>query len=110
AEGATRFAPAPGVEGNIGVFEIAAEIILDHQVALINWRDEGQLVHVLEDGAVLVVHDDAVGVAPGEPGDAPEVAPLRHLLDGEIELVAREKIDRRRRLQARRRLDAYLGP
>ena len=92
------------------MFQIAAEIVLDDEVALVNRRDEGQLVHVLEDGAVLVVHDDAGGVAPGEPADSGEVAPLRHLLDGEIEFVARDKIDRGRSFEARFRLDRDLGP
>src|SRR5260370_2362296 len=92
------------------MFKIAAEIVLDDEVALVNRRDEWQFVHVLEDGAVLVVHDDAGGVAPGEPADAAEVAPLRYLLDGEIEFVARDKIDRRRSFEARFPLRCDLWP
>ena len=54
---------------------------------------KGSCVHVLEDGAVLVVHDGSVGIAPGQPGDAAEIAALGHVLDGEIELVAGDEID-----------------
>ena len=49
AEGAARFAAAAGIERDVGVLEIAAEIILDDEVALIDRRHEGKLVHVLED-------------------------------------------------------------
>src|SRR5262245_12776616 len=93
AEGAARFAAAPGIERNVGVLEIAAEIVLDHEVALVDRRDEGELVHVLKNGALLVVHDGAVALAPREPRDAGEVATFRDLLDGEIELVACHEID-----------------
>src|SRR4029450_2915298 len=97
-------------ERNVGMQQIADEIILDDEIALVHRRDERQLVHVLQHRAVLVVYDGAVAVAPGEPGDAVEVASFGDLLDGEIELVAGDKIDRRRRLQARLRLDGDLGP
>ena len=48
-------------------------------------------------------------LAPGQPGDGGEVAALGDLLDGEIELVARDEIDRRGRFQALLRLDRDLG-
>ena len=49
AEGAARFAAAAGIERDVGVLQIADEVILDPQVALVDRRDERQLVHVLED-------------------------------------------------------------
>ena len=47
AEGAARFAAAAGVERDVGVLQIADEIILDLEVALVDRRDERQLVHVV---------------------------------------------------------------
>ena len=52
AEGAARFAAAPGIERDVGMLEIADEIILDRQVALVDRRDERQLVHIFEDRRV----------------------------------------------------------
>ncbi len=87
-----------------------AEIILDHEIALVDRRDEGQVVHVLQHRAVLVVHDNAVGVAPRQAGDAGEATPLGNFFDGEIELVAGDEIDRGRGFQTRLRLDRDLRP
>ena len=61
--------------------EIAAEIILDDEIALVDGGDERKLVHVLQHRAILVVHDVPSAVAPGEPGDAGEVTTLRDFLD-----------------------------
>src|SRR3954454_13266003 len=97
-ERATRLAAAAAVERNIGVLQIADEIVFDDEVTLVDRCDEGQCVHVLEDRAVLVVHDGTVGIAPGQPGNAGEIAALGHVLDGEIELVAGDEIDGCRRL------------
>ena len=109
AERAARFAAAAGVERNVRVLEIAAEIILDHEVALVDRRDERQVVHVVQDFALVVVHDAAVGVAVGQARDAGEVAALGDLLDGEIELVARDEIDILAGQQAAVRIDRDLG-
>ena len=94
AEGAARFAAAPRVEGDVGVLQIAAEIILDDEVALIDRRDEGKRVHVLEDRPIGIVDDDAIVVAIGEAGDLAEVASFGDLLDRVIELVPRHEVDR----------------
>jgi hypothetical protein len=48
AEGAARFAAAPGVERHVGVLQVADEVVLDAQVALVDLGDERQLVHVLQ--------------------------------------------------------------
>src|SRR5262249_14941802 len=63
-EGAARFAAAARVERNVGVLEVAAEIVLDDQIALIDRGDERQVVHALEDRAVVVMDDGAVGPSP----------------------------------------------
>src|SRR5262249_3747529 len=110
AEGAPRFAPAPGVEREIWVLEVAAEIILDDQVALVDRRDERELVHILEDGAILVVHHATVSSPIAEPGDSAEPSAFRQLLDGEIQLVAGNEIDVATRLQAVLRVDRDLRP
>src|SRR5256885_14284511 len=95
AEGAARLAAATGIDRDIGMLEVADEVILDLEVALIDLGDEGQLVHVLEDGAVPIMGDRAGDIAIGNPVDFVEGEPVGNLLDGEIELVARDEVDRR---------------
>jgi hypothetical protein len=108
-ERAARFASAPRVERQIRVIEVADEIVLDDEVALVNRRDERKLVHVEEDGAIRVVRDAAVGRTIGQPGNAAQLASFGHLLDGEIELVAGDEIDRLGRPQAALRVDGDPG-
>ena len=60
AEGAARFAAAPGVERQIRMPQVADEVVLDLEIALVDRRDERQLVHVVQHGAVGVVDDAAV--------------------------------------------------
>ncbi len=95
AEGAVRFAAAAGVQRHVGVQQVADEVILDPQVALVDLGDERQLVHVLQHRAVLVVLDHAVGVAEGDAVDSGPVAALGDFLDGEVEFVAGHEVDRR---------------
>ena len=57
------------------MLQIADEIVLDPQVALVDLGDERQLIHVLEDRAVLVVHDRAGRVAVGDPVDRAQSRP-----------------------------------
>src|SRR5215813_14121733 len=108
AEGAARFAAAAGIERDVRMPQVAAEIILNDEVALVDRRDEWQVIHVLENGTFLVVHDGAIRPAPGQPGDPAELASLSHLLDGEIELVARDEIDGGGSHKARLGLDGDL--
>ena len=79
------------------MLEIAAEVILDLEVALVDRRNKRQRVHVFEDGAGLVVDDAPGGVAIRQPEDPLPRESLGYLLDGEIELVAGDEIDRLRR-------------
>ena len=65
AEGASRFAASPRVEGHVGVLEVAAEVLVDIEVALVDGRDERQVVHVFEDRAVRRVLDLAISVPIG---------------------------------------------
>ena len=109
AEGAARFAAAPGVERDVGVLEIADEVILDLEVALVDLAHERQRVHVLQDGAFLVVRDHALAVAIRQAVDRVPVAPLGKLPDGEVELVARDEIDRLGIFEALVRLHRHLG-
>ena len=79
AESALRAAAAAGVEADVGMLQVADEVVLDLQVALVDRRDERQVVHVLDHGARQVVHDAAVGAAIGEPLDVAQAAGLRRL-------------------------------
>ena len=89
--------------------QIADEIIVDIEIAFVDRRDERQEVHIFQDRALVVVNDDAGRIAIGQAGDLAPGPVFRHLLDGEIELVARDKIDRRRCLQAAVGIDRDLG-
>jgi hypothetical protein len=75
------------------VKQVADEVLLDRQVALVDVDDEGQRVHVLERRPLGRVADHAVR-AVGEPADPLERAALRHLLDRKVELVAGHELDR----------------
>ena len=93
AEGAAALAPAAGVEADIGVTEVTAEIILDLQVALIDRRDHGQHVHVLDDRAILVADERSIWRAPGDAIDLLKRLALRDLQDREVIFLARDEID-----------------
>src|SRR5262249_1760835 len=109
AERAARFAAAAGIERNVGVLEIADEIILDSQVAFIDRSHERQFVHVLEDRARPIVPDDAVTLAIGQAVDGTPIAALGDLLDGKVELVTGDEIDGWRAFQTALRLDCDFG-
>ena len=94
AEAAVRLAATAGVERNVGVLEIADEVFFDLEIALVDRRHERQRVHVLEDGALLVVLDDAVPVTERQAVDGAPVPALRHFLDGEVEFVPAHEVDR----------------
>ena len=102
AEGALRAAAAAGVEAHVRMLQIADEVVLDLQVALVDRRDERQLVHVLEDRARQVVHDAAVGIAIGQALDVSAAAALGDFLAGVVEFLAADEIDRRRSPSASR--------
>ena len=109
AEGAARFAAAAGVERDVRVQQITAEIILDGEIALVDRGDERQFIHVVQDRPLLVVDDAARSIAVGQPLDAGEVAALGHLLDGEVELVAADEVELFAGLQAAGRIDRALS-
>ncbi len=92
AEGAARLAATAGIEREVGMQQIADEVILDHEVALVDVDHPGQRIHVLDDGALGIVHHRAVALV-AQPENALERAALRHLLDGEVELGAADEID-----------------
>ena len=70
--------------------QVADEVVLDAQVALVDIGHEWQLVHVLQDRAILVVHDATGAIAVGDAVDA-AIAALGDLLAGEVELVRATK-------------------
>ena len=109
AEGAARFAAAPGIEGDVRVLEIADEIILDLQVALVDRRDEGQPVHVFQHGPLFVHLDRAVFVAIDQAGDGFPVAAFRDVADGEVVVLAGDEIDGFRFFQRGARIDRDIG-
>src|SRR5213080_4403694 len=92
AKGAAGFAAASGIDGEIGMLEIADKIILDHEVPLIDLYNKRQLVHVLEDRTLAVVHDLAIRSVT-EPVNFGERPPLSDFFQGEVKLAAPDKID-----------------
>ena len=109
AERAARFAAAPRVKREVGVLEIAAEIAVDVEVALVDRRHERQEVHIGQDLAILVVNDRAFGVAVGNALDLRPVQAFGDVLDREVEFVAGDEIERVRRFEALFRLDRDFG-
>ena len=75
------------------MFEVAAEIPLDRQVALVDRRYPGKLVHVVENLAVLVMNDGALGIPVRKPLDVAPGDAVGDVLDGEVELIAGDEID-----------------
>ena len=99
-EGALGAAAAARVERDVGMEQVADEVLLDHEVALIHVHHEGQGVHVLE-GRALGRPPEAIAVAVAEPAHRAERAALRDLLDGEVEVRPRHELDGRGRRQRR---------
>src|SRR5262245_64937347 len=95
AEGATRPASPPRVERHVWVQEVADEVLLDHQIAMVDVDDERQRVHVLERRPLRRALEVAVG-AIAEPRNFREGPSLRDLLDGEVELAGGDELDGRR--------------
>src|SRR5262249_39999306 len=95
-----RFEPAGCIERDVWLPQIPAKIVLNDEVALVDGGNERQIIHTLQDGTILVMHDSAVGPPPRKSGDASQIATFRDFLDREIELVARNEVDGRRGLQA----------
>ena len=109
AEGAMRFTAAARIDRDIRVHQIADEIILDPEIAVIDVGDERKLVHVLEHGPLAVMDDLAGGIAIAQAVDRLPGLTLGDLFDGEIELVARDKVEHRRGGEALLRLDSHFG-
>ncbi len=92
------------------MLQVADEVVLDGQVALIDRGDERQIVHALEHRPVRVVGDGAAGVAVAQTRDRRPGPVLGHFLDGEVEFVAGDEVHHRAFDQAEVRLDRDLGP
>src|SRR5271157_4130395 len=68
-ERAARFAASPGVKGQIGVLQIADEVLSDVEVSFVDRRHEGQPVHVLEKGTRRIMNDQASPVSIRQAAD-----------------------------------------
>ncbi len=91
------------------MLEIADEIILDPEIALVDFGDERQLIHVFKDRALAVMHDSAARVAIAQTVDPIPGAAFGDFLDREIELVAADEVDGGRGFETLARLDRDLG-
>ena len=60
-------------------------------------------------GRGRVVHDLAVGVAIGQPGDRLPVPPVGDFLDREVKLVARDEVDDGLDLESSFGVDRHFG-
>ena len=106
---AARFAAAARIERYVRVLEIADEILVDVEVALVDRRDERQVVHVGQRRSRLRLLNDAVLVAIAEAGDVGERLAFGDLAHREIVVLRRDEIDRVRLLQALARRDRDIG-
>ena len=89
--------------------QIADEIILDPEIAGIDVGDERKLVHVLERRTLAVMDDLAGGIAVAHAVDRLPGLTLGDLFDGEVELVARDKVEYRRGGETLLRLNGDFG-
>ena len=108
-ERALRAAAPAGVERDVRVKQVADEVVLDREIAPIHVDDVRQRIHVLEDRAIGRVPDAAV-LAEAESEDVAQRPALGHFLDREVELVARDEVDGRRRGERFDGVNGHVGP
>ncbi len=109
AEGALGAATPAGVQRHVRMFEVADEVVLDLQVALVHRRHPRQLIHVGQQRPRGVVLDAPFAVLKAQAGDAVQRASLGHFLAGEVEFLARDEIDRGGGGERAGRVDCNLG-
>ena len=91
------------------MLEIADEVVLDLEIALVHRRDERQLVHVGQRRPRRGFLDVAIIVAVAEAGDLGEVLALCDVADREIVVLGGDEIDRLGLLDAPLRIDGDVG-
>src|SRR5581483_3488508 len=96
AERAASGAAATRIEREVRVLEVADEVVLDLEIALVDVEHARERVHVVDELALAVVVDLAVLVAPREPVHVGEIAALSDLGDRVVELLAADEVDRLR--------------
>ena len=89
--------------------EIADEVLLDHEITAVDVDHERQLVHVFEHRTFGRPAHVAVR-SIRESRHRGELAAPRHFLDREVELVAGDEVDGRRRPERGLALDGDVGP
>src|SRR3990167_2767215 len=108
AERAFRAAASARVERDVGMQQIANEVVADGKVALIDVHDKGQRVHVLEGWPVgRMANMSIVSVAEAE--DRAERPAMRNLPDGEVEFIAGDELDGLRRTQGTLRIHRHVS-
>jgi hypothetical protein len=80
------------------MLEIADEVVADRQIALVDRRDERQIVHVLDHGPRRVV-DDGSGMTMREALDDGQRQPVGDLFAGVVEFFPTDKIHGGRGIQ-----------
>ena len=108
AEGALGSAAPPRVERDVGVQEIADEVVLDRQIPPVHVDHEGQGVHVL-DGRPGRREPDPVPVAVGDALHVGEPPPLRDLGARVVELPHTHPVHGARGAERRRREHGHMG-
>src|SRR3989304_3408228 len=108
AERAFRAAASARVERDVGMQQIANEVVADGKVALIDVHDKGQGVHVLEGWPVGRMADMSI-VSVAEAEDRAERPAMRHLPDGEVEFMASDELDSLRRTQGTLRIHRHVS-
>ena len=110
AESATALATAPGVERDIGVALIAAEVFRGIEIALVDRRDHRQHVHVFDLRAVLVADQRAILRAPGDPIDLGQWPAFGQFDASEIVFLAADEVDGVAVVEAFFRLHRHFRP
>jgi hypothetical protein len=107
AEGAARLAAAPGIKRNVRMLQVTDKIIFDHQIALVNIHHPRQLVHIFDHGAVAVMHHLAIDFV-ADAVDFRKRTTGGDIIDGKIEFVARDEVNRGRMLKRKLGLHGHV--
>ena len=99
AEGALGRAAAARIHRDVGMLEVADEILFDLEVALVNVGDPRERVHVGNHLALGVVLNLPFAVLVGNALHGREVAAFGDFLAGEVELLARDPVNGPRGLE-----------
>src|SRR5579863_270233 len=97
-ESTARRAPAPGINGNIGMEHPGNLIVQDLEIPLVDLGDKGKRIEVVDDFPIRVMEDFSIPPV-ADPRHLVPIAAFRDFLDRIVELPSNDQIDTRRGLE-----------